>query len=164
MKKVWTGWDCKTAWRKKYCLECWAQITVISSSKTSNSLVTHDVLYGWILKLFKSFIKDWWLKISTLSNIMCDTKLGGLSEKWQGKATIQRDWRNRPRAVQQRQIYVLYLGQGMSLQAADWLDSWQLCRPCGLPSTGGWAWVSSASLQQKVNDILHCISKSRCRR
>lgn len=29
---------------------------------------------------------------------MCDTKLGGMSEKWQGKATIQKHWRNRPQA------------------------------------------------------------------
>lgn len=60
--------------------------------------------------------------------------------------------------------HVLYLGQGMSLQGADWLDWWQLCRTCGFPLTGSWAWVSSASLQQKVNDILHCISKRRSRK
>lgn len=36
---------------------------------------------------------------------MCDTKLGGMAEKGQGKATIHKDWRNGngPQAVQQEQ-------------------------------------------------------------
>lgn len=46
---------------------------------------------------------------------MCDTKLWGMSEKWQGKATIQKDWRNSKQFNKDK--YVLYLGQGMSLQA-----------------------------------------------
>lgn len=64
---------------------------------------------------------------------MCDTKLGGMSEKQQGKATIQKDWRNRPQAGQQRQI-CLVLGAGDVI--ADWLDSWQVRTTCGFPSTG----------------------------
>lgn len=52
---------------------------------------------------------------------------------------------------------VLYLGQKTSWEAEDWLHKLQLCRICGFPQRASRA--SSASMQQKINDIMRNISK-----
>lgn len=48
--------------------------------------------------------------MNIFSKIMCDTKLWGMAEKLQGTATIQKDWKNGPPEVQQRQTQCPILG------------------------------------------------------
>lgn len=48
---------------------------------------------------------------------MCDTKLWGMSEKWQGKATIQKDWRN------SKQVCPVLRAGYVTAGCFCWLDS-----------------------------------------
>jgi len=74
-----------------------------------------DVPHGSILGplLLKNFIHDCDDRtLSILSKVTNYTKLGEMAEKLQGRATIQKDRRNGPQEVQQRQTQCPVLGAG----------------------------------------------------